>query len=280
MKSHKSSFVFVAILIVLLLGSLYFLRQKPASLPVTTNSPAAHHTVQEKTISDKTDFYEMSATYPVDTYDTKHVIEEFVLAKINEKKEAWKKGGEVELAEKKVSQDFPDRPKMVYQYMIGYKKYSSEKFGTVSYVISLYEFSGGAHGMTNITTFTFSKNGQLAIDSLLDFAKNNNDVALTKILAKHVTSTLGENTDTQMINDGLGLSFLKSDGVTFDKAKCQCDGFFFPSNMQNFVIQDDGIMFVMSQYQVAPYAAGLPEILIPWKELEPYSINSFKVLTP
>lgn len=71
----------------------------------------------------------------------------------------------------------------------------------------------------------------------------------------------------QMLPEGLGLAYIKADG-SFDKTKS--DGFDFISNFENFVILDEGIKFIFSQYQVAPYAAGMPEVVVGWDELKPY----------
>jgi hypothetical protein len=80
-----------------------------------------------------------------------------------------------------------------------------------------------------------------------------------------------------MLQEGLGIAYLKADGKTLDKAKCNCDGFFFPSNFQNFVIEDNGIRFIFNKYQIAPGSAGLPEIALDWETLKPYIQSSFNI---
>lgn len=268
-QEHMKKSLLLFITCVLIgLGSYALLKVviKPDTSSVSTHKKQAGGNI----IKDTNDFYEISASYPMDARDKEKVIETFVTGIVKEKQEAWKIGGEAWASEKQVEKDFPDRPKMVYQLMIDYKTYQSKVKGTVSYVFTMYEFTGGAHGMTNLATFTFNDAGKVAIDQLLTLATNNNDIALTKLMKKKLETSLGEGTDARMLNDGLGLSYLKSDGVTFDAKACACDGFFFGSNFQNFIVKDEGITFLMGQYQVAPYAAGMPEVTFTWNELEKY----------
>lgn len=220
-----------------------------------------------KIIKDTNDFYEITATYPTDVRDKEKVMEAFVSGVVKEKQEAWKIGGEAWTSEKQVEKDFPDRPKMTYQLIIDYKTYTSEKKGTVSYVFTMYEFTGGAHGMTNLATFTFNNSGRVAIDDVLVLGSGDK---LTLLLEKKLINVLGEGADKEMIHHGLGLSCLLSNGMQMNNVPCPSPGFGFALNFQNFIIKDEGITFLMGQYQVAPYAAGMPEVTFTWGELEKY----------
>lgn len=46
------------------------------------------------------------------------------------------------------------------------------------------------------------------------------------------------------------------------------DGTFYISDI--FTLTDDGLMFTYSPYEIASYAAGMPEFTIPYAELKPY----------
>ncbi len=221
-------------------------------------------------IEDITSFYTITAKFPLDTRDTLNVVEEYVEHLVAQKQEEWRIGGEAYTAEQQVSTDFPDRPAMIYELNINYKSFASERFQTVSYLLGSYEFTGGAHGLTIPATFTFGSQGRIAIEDIIDFVSNRNDILLTRLLAQKALAQLGDMTNKTMVDGGLGLAYLASDGITFNRDACRCDGFFFPSNFQNFIIEDDGIVFVMNQYQVAPYAVGMPEILFTWDELGPF----------
>lgn len=223
-------------------------------------------------INEQTEFYSIKAQYPEEKWDRKEVMEQMVKYFVNLKMEEWKYDGDIFNAEKELTERFPDRPKTLYQLDISYTATSSPKFKTKSYIFHVYEFTGGAHGNTAIATFTFNNKGQILIDSILDF-NDNKDIEIVRLLEQKLIDNLGENSDKDTISTGLGLAFLRPDN-TLDKVKCNCDGFFFPSNMQNFVIEESGIKFIMGQYQVAPYSVGMPEVFISWQELKPYIIKS------
>ncbi len=229
----------------------------------------------EVTINDINDFYSISAQYPTEKMDKKSDMKEFVEYVVEQKQQEWKIGGELYLAEKDIEKSFPDRPKMQYQLDISYTFTKSNMYNSTSYVFTSYEFTGGAHGGTGLATFTFNKDGRLMIEDILD-VNNNKDIEITRLIEKKLVSVLGENSSKETINEGLGLAFLKDDN-TLDLVKCNCDGFFFGSNLQNFVVTDKGIKFIMSQYQVAPYAAGMPEVLLTFDELKPYLKSDFNI---
>jgi hypothetical protein len=226
-------------------------------------------------INDTNDFYTISAKYPTEKMDKEGDMKEFVEYVVKQKQEEWKTGGELYLAEKDIEKTFPDRPKMQYQLDISYTFSKSNRFNSTSYVFTSYEYTGGAHGGTGLATFTFGKDGRLAIEDILEI-NNNNDIEITRLIEKKLISVLGENSSKETINEGLGLAYLRDDN-TLDLIKCNCDGFFFGSNLQNFVVTDNGIKFIMSQYQVAPYAAGMPEVTLSYEELKPFLKSQFNI---
>lgn len=231
---------------------------------------------KEKKIEDVNDFYSIKAVYPNESLDKNNTMRDIVMQKINEKKEAWKIGGDLYTQEQKIAKDFPDRPKMQYQYDISYKKYESLLYGTVSYVFTTYEFTGGANGNIAIDTFTFNKEGKVDVESVLNLATDNNDIKLSRILADTAMADTQAGYNKDMLYEGLGLAYLKADGKTLDVAKCHCDGFFFGSNFQHFIIIDEGIGFVFSKYQIAPGVLGTPEVMLPWEVVQDYTLGSFK----
>jgi hypothetical protein len=226
-------------------------------------------------IRDTNEFYDIKADYPVEKMDKKSEMKEFVEYVVKQKQEEWKIGGEIYNAEQKIAKDFPDRPKMQYQLNISYTFSTSNKFTTTSYVFNSYEYTGGAHGGTGLSTFTFNKNGRVMIEDVLNM-EGANDIEVTKLIAKKLETVLGENSSKETIYQGLGLAYLKPD-YTLDKTKCNCDGFFFGSNLQNFVITDLGIKFIFGQYQVAPYAVGMPEVLLTYDELKSFIKDYYNV---
>lgn len=264
---NKKILVLVGVAVLFLVGGYFSIRVKKNV--IDTNTPSQIISTDKK-IKDINDFYSITAVYPNDGMDKDKKMEQFVAYKVAQMKEEWKVGGKAYAEEMHVAKDFPDRPKMKYEYDISYKKYESKVKGTVSYVFSIYEFTGGANGNITVTTFTFDKNGVVAIDAMLNLAQNDNDIALSRVLAETALTNTESFVDKTMLYEGLGLSYLKADGKTLDKVKCHCDGFFFGSNFQNFIVKDEGITFVFNKYQVAPGSSGLPEVTLSWDTLKSY----------
>ncbi len=279
-KKHIYSIFLIILLIIAILAVLYALWKiyKPNKIinnnliiNASSSKDLNISNYEEKTFSDKNNFYEITAKYPSDSLDKERDIETFILYKIKEKQNEWKVGGEIYNSEQEVIKDFPDRPKMIYSYDISYNRYESKEKGTVSYVFNTYEFTGGAHGINVVNTFTFDNKGKINIENILDFS-NGNGVKLSKILAKKIIAEGDEMINEDMLMTGLGITYLKSDG-SIDKEKCNCDGFYIGSNFQNFYINDTGITFLFGQYQVAPGAAGTVSVNIDWETLKPYLIK-------
>lgn len=264
----------VAILAVVFAGIKIFNSKKTTQdVSASVSATSSSRTVEEKTISDKNNFYEITAKYPLDSLDKGGDIASFINTKIKEKQEEWKIGGQIWSDEQDLNKKYPDRPIMKYVYDISYKSYESKDHHTISYVFNIYEYTGGAHGNSIVFTYSFNENGKLDIDKILNIADNNNDIALSRVLADNILKSSNDMYSKDMVMNGLGLAYLKDDGKTFDKVKCDCDGFFYGSNFQKFYITDQGITFMFNQYEVAPGAAGIVEVNLPWYILKSYLIN-------
>ncbi len=203
---------------------------------------------EEVVFNEENDFYIISAKYPKE-------IEKDVKKIIDDTKKEWSLDGELYQNEKKLRADFPDRPIMKYELNIQYDKYSSINLDTHSYIIKTYVFTGGAHGNTTVSTYTFNKNGIVKIDNILNL-ENDNALKLTKIIFEKLKKNLGKDFDLNMLQDGLGLA-----GGT---------GFDYKTNLANFIVNDQGITFIYEQYQVAAYSFGVQEVSFSWEELEGY----------
>ena len=200
---------------------------------------------------DSTTHYLIKASYPKEEQDKESIIKKWVELKMSDKKLEWKNVKEGKNV-----------------YIISFSKVQSDSFQSVSYLMNEYENTGRASGNQKVTSFSFSKDQLIDIQQILNFS-NNNDISLTKLLAAQASKdTL--TFSSSMYNESFGLNYLKSDGITVDKQKCKCDGFFFGSNLQCFVIRDTGIGFVFGKYVVGPGSSDTPEILLDWKTLAPY----------
>lgn len=235
----------------------------------------------EKVIKEETDFYKISAEYPVESLDVDGVIEGFVEQQIKTKKKEWEVGGDAYNTEKEVERQYPDRPKMTYELNIFYDRFESKKMGTVSYLFRISEYTGGANANEIIQAFTFGRNGLMDIESFIDISdyqingneKIPNDIAVSQKILEAAKVDRDKVSDLDMVSDGLGLSYLKADGVSLDHEKCNCDGFFYGSNLQNFVVTDNGLIFYFDKGEIAARAVGVVGITLTWEELKPFTVK-------
>ena len=184
-----------------------------------------------------------------------------------------KKWVDVKLSDKQLEWKSVSTPRNEYQ--INYTVVTSDSSKTVSYLMNEYENTGGASGNQKVTSFSFRNNQLLDIQKILNFS-GNNDIKLTRLLAEKASKDT-ITFSSSMYNESFGLNFLQKDGVTLDKAKCKCDGFFFGSNLQCYVIRNEGIGFVFGKYVVGPGSSQTPEILLDWKTLEPFLQADFQI---
>lgn len=241
--------------------SLALLMQKCASGGSITERKAV--------LADSTSFYSISVEYPEENLDKEQIMKAFVLDSYNAKKEEWKAGGPVYEEERKITNAFPDRANVRYSYDMEFERFSADSLRVISYLFTTYEYTGGANANTRVNSYCFNGNNRrVVIEDILDFS-GHRDIKLSRLLAERALS------DTTLffkdfVETGLGLSYLKPDGVTLDKNKCQCDGYFHGSNFQNFVVGNRGITFYFNKYAIAPGAAGITRITLSWEDLRPY----------
>jgi hypothetical protein len=278
---NKKIIVYAIVAIICVGGAFFIATHEPttitgdATLPTDTENASP---LKDIRLDQETDFYSIKAVYPNESLDSAGVMRAFVTSIVDQRKEEWKTGGEIYNEMKELANRFPERADRKYTLYVEYTRVISETQKTITYVFSAYEDTGGAHGNTSLTTFTFDAETPavpITIESLLDLDAHK-DIALTRLLSQKLIRDLADSSSVDMIREGLGLAYLKADGITLDTKKCNCDGFYFPSNMQRFVVNDTGITFIFGQYQVAPYYVGMPEVSLTWKELEPYLQQSAK----
>ncbi|MFO7584726.1 MAG: DUF3298 domain-containing protein, partial [Anaerolineales bacterium] len=53
-----------------------------------------------------------------------------------------------------------------------------------------------------------------------------------------------------------------------------------PENYRNWNLTYEGLLITFDEYQVAPYAAGMQQVLVPFDVLENYFAESFSNLAP
>ncbi len=126
----------------------------------------------------------------------------------------------------------------------------------VSYVAEGYVYTGGAHGMPFMGGVTFVKDGgqTLGWDLFAD--------------TTGITPLFREGVETYFAsvygNDSTG-KHTEVDGLLFDDARKS-----LPLPAAQPWLVDSGVAFVYGAYEIAPYAAGMPQATIPTKTAEKY----------
>jgi hypothetical protein len=112
--------------------------------------------------------------------------------------------------------------------------------GMVSYLKYADGYSGGAHGMDVLTCRTFDlKTGEQIFEE--DLFKRGYEDRLTEALR---TNLLSRYEDQDM--------FFETDITPSDE----------------FYLTSEGITYIYQRYEIGPYAIGIVEVLVPWKEIQ------------
>lgn len=131
----------------------------------------------------------------------------------------------------------------------------------VSLSINSYRFEGGAHGSSVISQQTFRK------DDGREFGWNN------------IFLEEGKYELRELLKKGLMEYFqLKQEDELKGYLLNPDDAFMVPLPETPPVMLKEGIRFVYQQYEIAPYAAGMPSFTIPYSEVKPLMTTSAKEL--
>jgi hypothetical protein len=110
-----------------------------------------------------------------------------------------------------------------------------------------YEYTGGAHGITNRTTDSWDLKRKKRIE-LADLFPN------TPNYSEYIKGNI-----IKQIED----SIASGNNIYFEDYKKLVNEYF---NVNNFYFNDKGIVIFFPQYDIAPYAAGMPTFTIPYTE--------------
>ena len=120
--------------------------------------------------------------------------------------------------------------------------------GILSYCVERYVYTGGAHGSNFRQFINYNLQTGEQIDEEQLFAENYQE-PLTQLLLQYMVE---QNDEIALIQD------LQEAGYNVDAIH--------PND--NFYLAEEGITYVFNPYDIAPYALGETEILIPWSALQ------------
>lgn len=154
--------------------------------------------------------------------------------------------------------DFEYTPQPPYAVEMTVKKIAeTNKYITLS--ITSYEYLGGAHGSTAMQGITFSKlDGKKINDRVL---KNSRPKGLNNIIKNGLKKYFAECGTTIKSDADLADQLLLEEGKSVNDLPLPAEGLY---------INTQGIVFCYGQYEIAPYAAGIPTFTVPFEQLKPY----------
>lgn len=154
--------------------------------------------------------------------------------------------------------DFKYTPQPPYAVEMTVKKVAeTSKYITLS--ITTYEYLGGAHGSTAMQGITFSKlDGKEINDRVL---KNSRPKGLNNIIKNGLKKYFAECGTTIKNDADLADQLLLEEGKSVNDLPLPAEGLY---------ISAQGIVFCYGQYEIAPYAAGIPTFTVPFEQLKPY----------
>ena len=155
----------------------------------------------------------------------------------------------------------------------------------VSYMVDVYIYSGGAHGMSSCVGVSFSK----ATAKRLGYETVFNDKTITTSIKKQ--TLFNDKVKTRDFNALLKAGFKEYFGSVSGEGKkkltdVELDDMVdpelsklpLPGNPPYFT--DKGLEFIYQQYEVAAYCYGMPTFCIPYNKILPYLSDEAKALVP
>ena len=117
----------------------------------------------------------------------------------------------------------------------------------ISFFLTIYQYTGGAHGTTTLIPVTYSKQTKklLSLEELVKPTRKDWLSALSTEARKQLSAQVKKGKLTS-----------SDDWITQGTEPTQ-------ENFDLFKLEKNSVRFVFEQYQVAPYASGMPEIVVP-----------------
>ena len=217
-------------------------------------------TIEEKTDNENNKFFKADIKYPYlkikSNYNKKDDTQTKIIQNINSTI-----SNTVTTAKDKIEKDSEEYKKsyeadsnkdntIKYQYEAIYNyKIAYNKNNILSIPLTMYEFTGGAHGLTSIKSFNYDlvKEKELKLEDL--FKANSN---YKEVINNHIKEEISKQPENYFQGQ---------------------DGFSSIKDNQDFYISDEGIVIYFSLYDIAPYSSGIPMFTITWDEIIDYLEN-------
>ena len=137
----------------------------------------------------------------------------------------------------------------------------------VTYFYRQHEYQGGIHGFTTEVGFTFRKSDGKQIPLLT----NTDSPQLAKLVKEGVKSFFASGSDKSMSDEEL-LDYL------FAEQAEDLNNLPLPCNAP--YLSETGVVFLYTQYEIAPYSSGIITFEIPFKDIRPFLTTEALELIP
>lgn len=164
----------------------------------------------------------------------------------------YMKSARAELDQMKQEGELTESDLMPYSYEAKVKKAYANPY-YVTFSVETYIYIGGAHGMPLTVYYTFDR-------------ETGHHYTTEEIFPANVQSKL-----TQIVNRNLATTEVYKEGGLFDKSEF---GGSYPLPENGMALTEKGIIFQYQAYEIAPYAAGMPSVTVPYAEV--YAIMTEK----
>jgi len=260
----KNKIFLLIIIIVIVAGAIVYANKKCTCLVCNCNQNVTGNSVEMFVvpISESDNFFRINVEYPqfknVDpAFNQK--ISNLITEEINNFKKNSKDNWEARKATATPDNPVPENPEEPFDFIATWTPTQlNNKY--LSFVINIYYFTGGAHGVNEIYAFNYDLNMKKEI-SMLDFLNSSQD-SLNKVAelsAQNITSQLQSN--GMQANDIIKQMIQQGTMPTNE-------------NFQNFNFTYNSLIIYFQQYQVAPGSVGSITITLYKDILDSNSIKS------
>lgn len=129
----------------------------------------------------------------------------------------------------------------------------------VTYEISTYEFTGGAHGIGAYVLCTFNRESGRTFG--YDLMKDTDSDAFGQLMKAGMKEYMRFDSSEEPTDEELAQQLMLSDDATIDHLP-------LPGNMPG--LTKDGVQFNYTPYEIAPYVAGTPTFVISYEKIRPF----------
>jgi hypothetical protein len=257
MKSKGAIFtiIFTAAILALVLPWVFSHKEQSVG-PLTFETREISYSRAGK---DNRDTYSIKATYPFFTGgfsdEIGSKINNTLTASVRSVTLAIKTDFETEYGSKDEANTYVPQEPLTYE---GESEVSADlgRLPFANVTLTGYQYSGGAHGITVISTSVFD-------------TRTGDEITLPTLFEGDYLNTLSRLSlaELKRIDPDMTTFTFAEDGTLPDK-----------DNFSAFSLEPDGLHLIFQDYQVAPYVAGEPEIVIPYSSLSEVIALKYKSL--